>query len=49
MSAVWLALLLPLAAAAGPLVSPELGMDQPAWGLAWRAQFSPSVAHDDQG
>ena len=45
-----LVILVPCAAAgAPPIVSPELSMDQPVFGPAWKDQAAPAVAHDGKG
>ena len=42
--------LVPCAAAgAPPIISPELAMDQPVFGPAFKNQGSPAVAHDGKG
>ena len=48
-AAALLASLLPLTVSGAPIISPEIGMDQPVFGPAWKDQTSPAVAHDNSG
>ena len=41
--------LLSSSALGAPIISPELGLDQPVFGPAWKDQVSPAVAHDGMG